>query len=188
MSFLRTLLIATWILWGALLPIVGGMYVATQLNFDLGTGALVGGLIALPLAMWGMRLADREVAREAPPSGPLCSDEKHVRSIALRDQLIQIAIALGILGFGLAGLIRGQTLIVLPSSGHHAAPRWVIDGPGGIVAAIGMILFGLGLLVYRGRETARELWDRGLLLAGLAAFALGHAIYGLGLLVARLNG
>lgn len=188
MSYLRTFLIATWIVWGAVLPIVGGMFVAVQLNVDLGYGALVGGLVALPLAMWGMRLAEREIACDTPTTASLSTDEKHARSIELRDKVIRILIGLGILGFGLAGLTRGQTLVVLPSSGHHSAPRWVIDGPGGIVAALGMVLFGLGWLILRGRETKRDHWGCGLLLAGLMLFALGHAIYGFVLLLARING
>ncbi len=188
MSMLRTILIATWILWGALLPIVGGMFVAMKLNVDLGLGALAGGIVALPLAIFGLRLADRELAREAPATGPLCSDEKHARSIELRDRVVKVLIALGILGFGLAGLVRGQTLIVLPSSTSHSSPRWVIDGPGGIVAALGLVLFALGLLGHRGRPNEPERWGRGLLLAGVFAFVVGHAIYGIGLLVARISG
>jgi hypothetical protein len=188
MSLLRTSLIATWIVWGALLPIVGGMFVAMKLNFDLGYGALVGGLIALPLAMWGMRLADREIARDVKTLESLSIDEKHARSIELRDKAIKVLIALGILGFGLAGLIRGQTLIVLPSSASHSAPGWVIVGPGGIVAAIGMVLFGLGWLVHRGRPNEQKRWGCGLLLSGLFAFVTGHAIYGLGILIERLKG
>ncbi len=188
MSHLRTFLLATWLLWGALLPIMGGMYLAMKLNFDLGTGALVGGLVALPLSIWGMRLADREIAPVTPGTESLCSDEKHARSIELRDKAIKVLIALGILGFGLAGLIRGQTLIVLPASASHSAPKWVIDGPGGIVAAIGMILFGLGWLVHRGRDDAKDRWGCGLLLSGLLLFVVGHAIYGVILLIERWSG
>lgn len=186
MSLLRTFLVATWILWGALLPIVGGMFVVMKLNFDIGYGALVGGLFALPLAMWGMRLSDREIARDTPSSVPLSTDEKYARSIEFRDKVVKVLIALVILGFGLAGLIRGQTLIVLPSSGSHSAPRWVIDGPGGIVAALGMVLFGLGLLTYRDRPDTRDRWGCGLLLGGVFAFVTGHAVYGLGILIERL--
>jgi hypothetical protein len=186
MSLLRTFLIATWIVWGAVLPIVGGMFVAMYLNFDLGYGALAGGLVALPLAMWGMRLADREIAGDVPSPKPLSTDEKHTRSIAFKDRIIKVLIGLGILVFGIAGLVRGQTLVVLPSSASHSAPKWVIDGPGGIVAALGMVLFGLGWLIQRGGETKRDRWGCGLLLAGLFCFVLGHAIYGIEQLVARI--
>ena len=80
----------------------------------------------------------------------------------------------------------GQTLIVLPTSASHSAPKWVIDGPGGIVAALGMILFGLGWLVHRGRANEEERWGCGLLLAGLFGFVTGHAIFGIQRLIERI--
>lgn len=141
MAVLRTILIATWIVWGAVLPIVGGMFVAVQLNVDLGYGALVGGLIALPLAMWGMRLAEQEIARESPPSGTLSTDEKFARSLELRDRVVKILIALAVLAMGLVGLIRGTTVVLLPSQSSNAAGYWTIPGTGGAVVAVGMILF-----------------------------------------------
>ncbi|MBX3400976.1 MAG: hypothetical protein KF873_19765 [Gemmataceae bacterium] len=188
MTVLRTFLIATWIVWGAVLPIVGGMFVAVQLNVDLGYGALVGGLIALPLAMWGMRLAEQEIARESPPSGTLSTDEKFARSLELRDRVVKILIALAVLAMGLVGLIRGTTVVLLPSQSSNAAGYWTIPGTGGAVVALGMVLFGLGWLILRGRETKRDHWGCGLLLAGLLLFVLGHAIYGFVLLLARING
>lgn len=186
MSTLRTLLVATWIVWGALLPIVGGIFIAVQLNIDLGYGALAGGLVALPLAIAGLRLADAELLPVARSDRELSSDERYARSIKIRDQVVMLLMALGLLGLGVAGLVRGSTVILLPSHASNSAGGWTVPGPGGAIVAIGLVLMGLALLIYRGRPTEQEHRSRFLLLAGLFSFVLGHVIYGLGLLLVRI--
>ena len=176
MSHLRALLLATWLLWGAVLPIVGGMFLATTLNFDPGTGALAGGLVALPLCIRGLHFADRETP---PPKESTPVGDTH--------KIGMVLFGLAAIALGFAGLLRGATWIALPGNASGPAFAWTVTGPGGTAAALGLILLGAGALRHRG-ESPDDRRGCGSLLGGLLLFAAGHAIYGLERLVARLSG
>lgn len=176
MSLLRTFLVATWLFWGAFLPIMGGMFLAMMLNFDLAVGALVGGLVALPLSIWGMRL----VNRETPPS--------ESTSIGDPQRVWTIIFGVACLALGFAGLARGATWIMIPGNTGGPGLTWTVPGPGGIVVALGMILVGLGLVIHRNDESRQSRWGCGMGIMGLLLFAAGHAIYGVILLIERWAG
>jgi hypothetical protein len=178
MSNLRTVFATSWLLWGALLPIFGGLVLAARLDLDLWVGALAGGVVAVPLSLWGVRVADREAERQIRQEEAAAAAKPATAAASAgelgpwdMERVWPVLVALGVLALGAYGLVSGTAIIAWDRGGYTVSGVW------GRVVAGGMVLFGAGWLWWgRQRERARGFWPGGLMIAGVILFVLGNLI------------